>query len=344
MNEMEWSEKRDRGKTLLIVEGRHEKEDLFYHLLKAFPEVDIDEKDIITYETNIYVLIRKIVGEYGEDWDKEDIDLPFLISSDKGGSKLQKRDFKNIYLIFDYERHDPYFSEAEILRMQNYFSQPEDVGKLYINYPMVESYLDLKCIPDESYAQRRYSSKNKCGSVYKASVTHSPVLKLMAFPGKAEQYLSGLGLDEAERSALIGRMGRCSTEEEIDALVTEYVPEDKRNNASHYFKGTLPGLLRGAQGCHYEACMRWAFRQIICHNVRKATKIQCGTYDFPDEEMKARFERVNSGDILRYQNALSDLNGAAEIDVLNMSVFLIPDYNTGIAFSDGTVTLSEAGA
>lgn len=101
MSKIEWSEKRNRGKTLLIVEGKHEKEQLLYHLLKAFPMVNISVQDIITYETNIYVLISKIISEYGEDWDKEDIDLPFLISNDKRSSPLlRKKDFTNIFRDF----------------------------------------------------------------------------------------------------------------------------------------------------------------------------------------------------------------------------------------------------
>lgn len=230
MSKIEWSEKRNRGKTLLIVEGKHEKEQLLYHLLKAFPMVNISVQDIITYETNIYVLISKIISEYGEDWDKEDIDLPFLISNDKRSSPLlRKKDFTNIYLIFDYERHDPFFSETNILRMQRYFSRPEDVGKLYINYPMVESYLDLKSIPDVSYKNRRYSSKNTQGAVYKRTLANSYILKLMAIPRKVDKYLLTQRIDEATRCSLISHLSKCATTTEINNATSAILANKKGN-------------------------------------------------------------------------------------------------------------------
>ena len=79
--------------------------------------------------------------------------------------------------------------------------------------------------------------------------------------------------------------------------------------------------------------MQWVFSQVIVHNIRKANKIQRGVYDFPLEEIKVYFHELDACDILSHQNILSRLDGDAQIEVLNMSVFLIPDYNPNIAFS-----------
>ena len=47
---------RRRKRTLLVVEGKHEKETLFKQLLQCFPEINIALEDIIVFETNIYIL------------------------------------------------------------------------------------------------------------------------------------------------------------------------------------------------------------------------------------------------------------------------------------------------
>lgn len=276
------------------------------------------------------MLISKIISEYGEDWDKEDIDLPFLISNDKRSSPLlRKKDFTNIYLIFDYERHDPFFSETNILRMQRYFSRPEDVGKLYINYPMVESYLDLKSIPDVSYKNRRYSSKNTQGAVYKRTLANSYILKLMAIPRKVDKYLLTQRIDEATRCSLISHLSKCATTTEINNATSAILANKKGNR---YFQHCFSFSING-ESCSYNEYMQWIFRQIIVHNIRKANKIQRGVYDFPLEEIKTYFQEIDGCDILTRQNISSRLDGDAQIDVLNMSVFLIPDYNPNIVFS-----------
>ena len=65
-----------------------------------------------------------------------------------------KEDFTDIFLVFDYERHDPRFSEDKIAELQNYFQDSTDMGKLFINYPMVESYQHLQSSPDPFYENR----------------------------------------------------------------------------------------------------------------------------------------------------------------------------------------------
>ncbi|MEG2094099.1 MAG: hypothetical protein RRY80_07285 [Lachnospiraceae bacterium] len=83
---------------------------------------------------------------------------------------MSKDNFKNIIIVFDYERHDTYFSEEKIRRLQFYFNDSTDQGKLYINYPMVESYQHLTSLPDISFAERSISVLVQPGSQYKNTV------------------------------------------------------------------------------------------------------------------------------------------------------------------------------
>lgn len=129
---------RKRRQNLLIVEGNHERNKLFWLLFKCFPEINIDIDDVWIYGTNIYMLYEDIVKEYGSKWadEEDDIDLPFVISKKQYPDSLRyKEDFINIILVFDYERHDTNFSEDKIMKMQKYFADAADMGKLYINYP-----------------------------------------------------------------------------------------------------------------------------------------------------------------------------------------------------------------
>ena len=131
---------RRRRQNLLIVEGKHEKNKLFWLIFKCFPEMAIDIDDVWIYGTNIYLLYDDIVKEYGEHWveENDDIDLPFVISKKQFPDRLRyKEDFTNIILVFDYERHDLNFSEKKIMEMQSSFIDSTDMGKLYINYPMI---------------------------------------------------------------------------------------------------------------------------------------------------------------------------------------------------------------
>lgn len=125
---------RKRSQNLLVVEGSHEKNKLFWLLFQCYPEINVDMDDVWVYGTNIYMLYTDIVSEYGVEWSRDDIDLPFIISKKHYPDSIRyKEDFVNIILVFDYERHDTSFSEEKILEMQQYFTDATDRGKLYIN-------------------------------------------------------------------------------------------------------------------------------------------------------------------------------------------------------------------
>ncbi|MEG2094100.1 MAG: hypothetical protein RRY80_07290 [Lachnospiraceae bacterium] len=79
MNKYDWFQPRKRNRNLLIVEGNHEKNKLISILLKVYPRIDIEMKDIVIYHTNIYQLYDEIVKEYDEEWDKDDVDLPLIV-------------------------------------------------------------------------------------------------------------------------------------------------------------------------------------------------------------------------------------------------------------------------
>lgn len=87
---------RKRSQTLLIVEGSHEKNNLFWLIFKCFPELNIVWK-MFGFMERIYISFTKILkNEYGENWNEEDIDLPYVVSRKKTPSNLR---YKNVLLI-----------------------------------------------------------------------------------------------------------------------------------------------------------------------------------------------------------------------------------------------------
>jgi hypothetical protein len=185
---------RNRGQSLLIVEGNHEKNELFWLIFRCFPEINIDMNNVWIYGTNIYLLYEDIAKEYGADWsiEENDIDLPFVISKKQTPSDIRYKDeFTNIILIFDYERHDTNFSEIKILEMQRIFSDATDMGKLYINYPMIESYQHLKSIPDSNFSERKIPISLRPGSKYKELVgKESKIGKIVEFPYRIDNLMN----------------------------------------------------------------------------------------------------------------------------------------------------------
>ena len=59
--------------------------------------------------------------------------------------------YSDIILIFDFDPQDDLFTSKKIEEMLEYFKESSDMGKLYINYPMVESFYHMKTIPDLNF-------------------------------------------------------------------------------------------------------------------------------------------------------------------------------------------------
>lgn len=276
-------EVRKRSQNLLIVEGNHEKNELFWLLFKCFPEINIDMDDIWIYGTNIYMLYDDIAAEYGADWASagEDIDLPYVISKKKYPENLRyKEDFTNILIIFDFERHDTNFSKVKIEEMQRIFMDATDIGKLYINYPMIESYQHLKCFPDDDYAERKIPVTLQPGKEYKALVKKETVIgKMVEFPHRVEDLLDGrFGIrDEQARTECSDKILKITTDENMDEAIQnilhDVVEEQALETAKYQLKDWVKKAGYAQMGENYWEHMRKIFIQIIRHNICKANRI-----------------------------------------------------------------------
>lgn len=335
MNNSDWLVPRRRRQNLLIVEGHHEKNKLMKLLLQIYQEIDISIDDIIIYGTNIYLLYAEIEKEYGEMWTEVDVDLPYIVSKQKGYSvSLNKNDFMNILIIFDYERHDPNFSEEKISAMQRYFNDVADVGKLCINYPMIESYQHLFSIPDSAYAERRVSRLLQPGTKYKALVKGTVIAKMINLPDKIKEILNKrFSVDNIEICnncvEHILQIGTTDTgvKEAVRDILENILEEEKLLTAENQIEVLIRISGYAYNGKNYYEHMREIFNGIIIQNICKANKILSGEYDIPEEDMESYFNGLDYLKILQKQNESSRDEMEGIIWVLNTSVFFVPDYN-----------------
>lgn len=157
-------------KFLLIVEGESEEPAFFEQLFKKCNSGE--EFAIFTYKTNIHVLAHILATEY-PSFDTDEIDIRQILAfreKDEKGKLILTDTYTDVYLIFDFDpQHNaPYFGMVK--RMLNYFDNPTDQGKLYINYPMLQSYKHFANLPDHTFAKRFFDYSDSSVSSYKELV------------------------------------------------------------------------------------------------------------------------------------------------------------------------------
>ena len=155
------------SRILVIVEGAKTDFRLMEHLLHIY---GIDNKhEVISYNTNIYTLYQKMFA----DEDPSSIDILQLLKEkerDPAKREILEARYSDIILIFDLDPQDPQFSGDKILEMMGFFTESSDMGKLYVNYPMVEAFYHMKSIPDQNYNDYTVSLSELSQRTYKQRV------------------------------------------------------------------------------------------------------------------------------------------------------------------------------
>ena len=138
----------EKSKILVLVEGEKTDYKLMEHLLQTYGIGESHE--IVSYNTNIYTLYNQMF----RDGDPESVDILQILKeheSDETKKRIFDYRYSDILLIFDLDPQDPSFTAEKILEMVSFFVESSDMGKLYLNYPMVEAFYHMKDIPDEAY-------------------------------------------------------------------------------------------------------------------------------------------------------------------------------------------------
>lgn len=162
----------DKRRILYICEGLTDEPGFLHCLMgKCFPFISYD---IYSYRTTIHTLARHLRNEY-PDFDNGDYDIRLILrelETDPSKRESLSASYSDIILAFDFEPHHDNPDFDTVRRMLNYFSDSTDMGKLYLNYPMMQSYKHLKNLPDPEYIDRDaspYHYKELVG--YESSIT-----------------------------------------------------------------------------------------------------------------------------------------------------------------------------
>lgn len=156
-----------KRKIFLLVEGAKTDAALMERLLTLY-QLDV-QYEIVSYCTNIYTLYHEMF----EENDPDEIDLLQLLKSrEKNPERRALFDaaYSDILLVFDLDPQAPDFSPEKIQGMSEYFSESSDMGKLYINYPMVEAFYHMSAIPDPAYNDRSAALAELFKGSYKSRV------------------------------------------------------------------------------------------------------------------------------------------------------------------------------
>lgn len=145
---------------LFVFEGKKREPLLFETIQKLFFQKENDAF-VCTYNSNIYSLYSKL-KKYdifdGVSASGDTVSILNEILESKGDYTLSNiviSDVSQIYLFFDYDFHESRLTLSEnnshIEEMLHYFSDETENGKLYINYPMVDSIRYTRELPDINY-------------------------------------------------------------------------------------------------------------------------------------------------------------------------------------------------
>lgn len=157
----------EKRKILVLVEGERTDVVLMEHLFSIY---NIDANyEIVPYRTNIYTLYKEMFSEN----DPSAFDILQILKArepNQDRRSIFNEFYSDILLIFDLEPQAPDFAPDKIQRMAEYFVESSDMGKLYLNYPMVEAFYHMSSIPDlrfENYYATLYELETR---EYKARV------------------------------------------------------------------------------------------------------------------------------------------------------------------------------
>ncbi|WP_432648325.1 hypothetical protein [Mitsuokella sp.] len=79
--------------------------------------------------------------------------------------------YTDILLIFDFDPQDNRYHADKLKKLLAIFTDSTEMGRLYINYPMVESFFHFRSLEDQSFLDEMFTLEQiQSGGAYKAYV------------------------------------------------------------------------------------------------------------------------------------------------------------------------------
>ncbi len=145
---------------LFVFEGKDDK--TYFESIKRLFFPAKSDTFVCTYNSNIYSLYTKLKSHdaLNEMLEVDTVSVLKEILLEKGDETLKdirEDEVSEIYLFFDYDFQEDSRTLEEnnnrLSELLDYFTDETGRGKLYINYPMVESLRYTKELPDNNYWQ-----------------------------------------------------------------------------------------------------------------------------------------------------------------------------------------------
>lgn len=159
---------------LFIFEGKNQEPKIYKTLERLFFSEENDERIYVSYCSNIYNFYNIIRSH--DLFNNNDSSIPLLIKEEMRKhpdlnphiSDFNADDISQVFIFFDYDIQNSNATRGEqtkeynlqIQEMLSFFNDETNHGKLYINYPMVDSYRYTDKLPDDNYYTYEISLKN----------------------------------------------------------------------------------------------------------------------------------------------------------------------------------------
>lgn len=326
-----------RQQTLILVEGNHEKEVFISFILSLFAEIDINLDNVHIYGTEVYDLYSRIEHEYGEDWYDQDlsINIPYIISKrDNINPPLDYRNFSNILLFFDYERQAPSFDQTKIENLQNHFSNPSEDGLLLINYPMIESYLDMRTIPDSSFQNSKIAANYINGDQYKTQVKsysrlHQIIKAYSAIHKKIKKSLNPENKKYCTK-VIKSICESCNSYEVMnktqEILSLYNVSQEKIDFLKHYLSSNLLKNFPLKDNITYWESIRESVYLVIESNLSKAWHIEKNKPFSETMDFSSMYETLDLTNLLSLQGIASQDRSSGYIWIICTAILFFCEY------------------
>ncbi|WP_421313491.1 hypothetical protein [Aeromonas sp. 603404] len=147
------------NKILFVFEGEKTECEIAENLFHRYFPPGGKEKIISSFCGDVYSLYSKLQRD-------DDLDIfSFLKETPKNQHlrSIKRREISEIYLFFDYDGHATAADDKKLKELIDFFCEETEKGKIYINYPMVESLKHINISidnPDEIFKEKIVSAKN----------------------------------------------------------------------------------------------------------------------------------------------------------------------------------------
>ncbi|QWD91660.1 hypothetical protein [Polynucleobacter sp. MWH-Braz-FAM2G] len=134
------------AKTVLFIFEGEKTENQVHEIFERHYFSDKHVSIKIAFGAEIYQLWRQMTSE--DFLDVLEVLKERRLANQEEVAALRRDDISEIYLFFDYDGHTSTASDADLLRMLEYFNEETEAGKLYISYPMAEAVRHINMVDD----------------------------------------------------------------------------------------------------------------------------------------------------------------------------------------------------